>query len=173
MQSEECRSAPGAAKTLILALGNPILCDDGVAWEIADLLGRRLPAGQFDIMKESGATLDLLHRFAGYERLAVIDAIQLGTASVGTVHRFSLSDFESSIRYSSAHDINFATAFAVGRKYGYEIPDDIRIYGIEVKELRRFGEGLTPGLQSRLGDIVDELARELWDLGVKGSRGQT
>ena len=148
-------------KTLILALGNPILSDDAVGWEIADRLVARLPADETHVMKESGATLDLLPRFAGYERLVVVDAIQLGTAPVGTVHRMTLDDLRSTVRRSSAHDINFATAFAVGRQWGYEIPRDIRIYGIEVRELRRFSENLTPEVQERLEAITGEILADL------------
>ena len=148
-------------KTLILALGNPILSDDGVGWEVADLLAERLDGQDVDFLKESGATLDLLRRFAGYDRLVVLDAIQLGEGPVGTVYRFSLDDLQSTIRYSSAHDINFATAFSLGRSLGYDVPEDIRIYAIEVKELRTFAEGCTPEVARKLPEIADEIAGDL------------
>ena len=54
--------------------------------------------------------MDIIPKLAGYDRLVVIDAIQLGDVPIGTVHRFSLSDLASTIRLSSPHDINFATA---------------------------------------------------------------
>ena len=148
-------------KTLILALGNPILSDDGVGWEVADLLAEMLDARDVDILKESGATLDLLHRFAGYDRLAVLDAIQLGEAPSGTLYRLSIDDLRSTIRYSSAHDLNFATAFALGRSLGYDMPEDIRVYAIEVKELRRFAEGCTPEVARKLPEIASEIAADL------------
>ena len=148
-------------KTLILALGNPILSDDAVGFEIADRLERALPADEYDFMKESGATLDLLGKIRGYNRLIVVDAIQLGTAPVGTLHRFTLGDLQSTVRCSSAHDINFASAFAVGRRLGYAVPDEIRIYGIEVQELRRFAEGCTPQVAARLDGIAEEILAEL------------
>ena len=70
--------------------------------------------------------------------------LRLKHYSIRTEHRFTLEDFKSTIRYSSAHDINFASAFAMGRELGYDVPVDVRIYGIEVQELRRFAEGCTP-----------------------------
>jgi hydrogenase maturation protease len=148
-------------KTLILALGNPILSDDGVGWEIADRLAAVCPPDKVDILKESGATFDLLAKFAGYDRLAIIDAIQLGKGPVGTVYRFTLEDLQSTVRYSSAHDINFATAIAMGRDLQYPIPDDIRIFGIEVKELRRFSEHCTPDLQLKVEGIAREILEDL------------
>jgi hydrogenase maturation protease len=145
------------SKMLVLALGNPILSDDAVGWEIADRLEKLLPPGTADFMRESGATLDLIGKLAGYERLIIIDAVQLGQAPVGTLYRFTLDDFRATIRHSSAHDINFATAFEVGRRYGYPIPHDIRIYAIEVHELTRFAEGCTPEVVARLDALAQEI----------------
>jgi len=154
----ECRTP----KTLILALGNPILSDDGVAWEIADRLAH-LAATHTDILKEGAATLDLVPRISRYDRLIVIDAIQLGTAAVGTVHRFSLDDLRDTIHFTCAHDLNFASAFAVGEKLGYPIPREVRIFGIEVKELNRFGDTCTEEVAQKLDTIATELAQAVFD----------
>jgi hydrogenase maturation protease len=150
-------------KTLILALGNPILSDDGVAWEIADRIEASLPCGSAHILRESSATLDLLGKFAPYDRLFVLDAILTGSAPIGTVHRFSPADLQSTVRFSSAHDINFATAFEIGRQLGYRIPPDIRIFGIEVKELTRFAEGCTPEVRAVIPAAAEEICREIMD----------
>jgi len=162
-------------KTLILALGNPILSDDGVAHEVADRLAKRLKSSsttpnpalskvegtQYDIIKSSAATMDIIPKLAGYERLAVVDAVQLGTAPLGTVHRFSLSDLASTVHPSSPHDINFATAFQMARQWGYHIPEDVRIYGIEVKELSRFSQGCSPEITEKLHEIVEYILCDL------------
>jgi hydrogenase maturation protease len=146
-------------KTLILALGNPILSDDGIGWEVADRLAERLD--HIDIVKSSAATMDIIPKLAGYERLAVIDAVLLGSAPPGTVHRLGLDDFAGTMRPSSPHDINFATAFQMAKQWGYDIPKDIRIYGIEVKELSRFAEGCTPQVTEKLDEIVQQIFKEL------------
>jgi len=148
-------------KTLILALGNPILSDDGVAHEVADRLEKRLQ--QTDIIKSSAATMDIIPKLAGYEHLVVVDAIQLGSVPPGTVHRFSLAELAGTVRLSSPHDINFATALQMGKEWGYDIPADIRIYGIEVKELSRFSEGCTPEVSEKLDEIVEQIVGDLPD----------
>ena len=80
-------------KTLILALGNPILSDDGVAFEVADRLVEGLCSsetqeqGGCDVIKSSAATMDIIPKLVGYERLIVIDAVQFGSAPPGTVAR--------------------------------------------------------------------------------------
>lgn len=148
-------------KTLILALGNPILSDDGVGWQVADYLAERLKNQKFDIIKSSAATMDVIPQLSRYDRLVVIDAIQLGSAPLGVVHRFSIEDFASTIRASSPHDINFATAIQMGREWGYDIPADIRIYGIEVKELSRFSEDCTPEVTEKLAKVVEQILGDL------------
>jgi len=154
-------------KTLILALGNPILSDDGVAHEVADRLAKRLksssttPNIQYDIIKSSAATMDIIPKLAGYHRLVVVDAVQLGSAPFGTVHRFSLTELASTVHPSSPHDINFATAFQMAKQWGYHIPEDVRIYGIEVKELSRFSQGCTPEITEKLHKIVEHILCDL------------
>ncbi|GAH44678.1 unnamed protein product, partial [marine sediment metagenome] len=108
-------------KTLILALGNPILSDDSAAHVVADRLAERLssscvlheescqeantpydiPNTQYKIIKSSAATMDIIPQLVGYQRLVVIDTIQLGSAPPGTVHRFALDDLANTIRISS------------------------------------------------------------------------
>jgi hydrogenase maturation protease len=148
-------------KTLILALGNPILSDDAVAFEVADHLTEHLDSTQYDIIKSSAATMDIIPKLAGYDRLVVIDAIQLGSAPLGTVHRFSLADLDSTVRKSSPHDINFATAFSMAEQWGYHIPADIRIYGIEVKELSKFSQNCTPEIKEKLHVIEKHILNDI------------
>jgi hydrogenase maturation protease len=158
-------------RTLILALGNPILSDDGVAHEVADRLEERFAsenskfppkaAAQYDIVKSSAATMDIIPLLAGYQRLVVVDAIQLGSVPPGTVHRFSLADLASTVRPSSPHDINFATALQLGREWGYHIPVDVCIYAIEVKELLRFSGSCTPEVAAELDEIVEQIFSDL------------
>jgi len=162
LQSEIRNPRSAIPRTLILALGNPILSDDGVAWEIADRLASGAAETQTDILKESAATLDLIPRISQYDRLVVIDAVQLGTAEVGTVHRFTLADLRETIHYTSAHDLNFASAFAVGDRLGYPTPREVLIFGIEVKELRRFAESCTPEVAAKLDRIAEEIARAIF-----------
>ena len=154
-------------KTLILALGNPILSDDGVAREVADRLEECLhsslgeKAKQYDIIKSSGATMDIVPQLAGYQRLAVIDAVQLGLGPPGTMYRLDFSDLASTVQPSSPHDINFATALEIAKTWGYHIPPDIRIYGIEVKELLRFSGSCTSEVVKKLDEIVQEILVDL------------
>ena len=91
---------------------------------------------------------------------SVIIVARLGSAAPGTMHRFNLADLVATIHPGNPHDINFATALQMGKEWGYHIPADIRIYGIEVKELLRFCEGCTPEVAEKLDEIVEQLLHE-------------
>lgn len=146
-------------KTLILALGNPILSDDRVGHEIADRIAKN--TSDFDIIKSSAATMDIIPKLAGYERLVIIDAIQLGTSNPGTVHFFTLDDFADTIRKSSPHDINFATAIQMAKEWGYDVPENVCIYAVEVKELAKFAESCTPEVQNKLDEITTRILKDI------------
>ena len=146
-------------KTVILALGNPILSDDAVGWEVADRLAKHLD--DVEIIKSSAATMDIIPHLAGCDRLLVIDAVKFGTAPPGSLHRLNLEDLAETVYLSSPHDINFATAFKLAEKWGYHIPPDIRIYAIEVIELNKFAQGCTPEVEKNLDKITKQILNDL------------
>ena len=49
----------------------------------------------------------------------------------------------------------------MAKQWGYHIPEDIRIYGIEVKELSRFSQGCTPEIAEKLNKIVEHILSNL------------
>jgi len=49
----------------------------------------------------------------------------------------------------------------MAKQGGYHIPADIRIYGIEVKELSRFPQGCTPEIAEKLNKIVEHILGDL------------
>jgi hydrogenase maturation protease len=144
-------------KTLILGIGNPILCDDGVGLNIASELD-----GFFDDVEISTTTmidLNLLDMLADYDKLFIIDAIQTGTSCIGTVKR--LSPGEGSLHLSSSHGIHFFELLQLGRDLGYRIPEIGGIYGIEIGEGSIFGTKLSPELISKKADIVREIVEDI------------
>ena len=144
-------------KTLILALGNPILGDDRVGLDMADLLAPALGSGAVVLKKECVGGLDLLPQIEGYSRLIVLDAIKTGTSPPGTLCVLDLSDLTSSLRLSSPHDVNFATALEVGRGMGMDMPEEVRIYAIEAADLKTFREGLSPCVSAAVEPAVRKI----------------
>jgi len=148
------------AATLILGLGNTILTDDRVGIEVGKKVFEACGGEGVDFLEASAGGLTLLDAVCGYENVIVIDAIKTG-AEVGTLHTFKAGDCIGSMRLASVHGVDFFTALETGRKLGMKVPDDIRIYAVEVLDPYTFSERMTPEVeQSVPGIVVDILKRE-------------
>jgi len=149
-------------RTLVLGVGNSILSDDAIGLVVARRLEKRYGEREdtdFGYNEEAGFTL--LEESLGYDRLVVVDSILTGSAP-GTVHRLDLSDLGRSIHSNSPHGMNLATVIALGRAQGMDVPDDVRIYAVEVIDTLTFGEELTPELADRVDEVVREIAAEVF-----------
>ena len=69
---------------------------------------------------------------------------------------FDPEDFEPTITNASAHDINLATAMAIGRDMEPEqMPVSVRFVAIEVEDLQTMREGLTEKVEASKDRAVD------------------
>jgi hydrogenase maturation protease len=147
---------------LIVGLGNEIASDDGVGILAAQRLARRLEhRTDVEVRALAWAGLSLLDVLVGRERAALVDSLSTGTRPPGSVVRLSESDFRGSVRLTSFHDIDYATALGLGRRLGWPLPDQIAIWAIEGAVLDRFGCGLSPPVAAALEQVVNEVAEYL------------
>jgi hydrogenase maturation protease len=138
-------------RTLVLGLGNPLVADDGVGLRVVRLLRERL-GDDADIEVDEGycGGLRLMERIVNYERVILVDALCSG-APPGTVRVLAVDDVPT--RHSaSTHDVDLATALALGRQAGAHLPatDRIRIVAIEVSDVLTFSEECTPAVQAAI-----------------------
>ncbi len=146
-------------KTLALGIGNPILTDDSVGIKVAHRLAEEVP--ELDAEEASEIGVVLLDFVPGYDKLLIIDSIKTEGGEVGDVYKLGMEDINYGEGFSmSSHGMDIATAFELGRQLGYEMPDEIRIYAIEVKDNEKFGEDLSREMESRMPDIIGQIIRE-------------
>ena len=108
--------------TLVLGMGDPILCDDGLGLHVAQRLrGLPMPDGAEVAESEVGG-LRLLELVRGFTKVVIIDALTTGRKP-GEISRLQGSDFSGGHRYGSAHSIHLGTALELGRRLGYPMPD--------------------------------------------------
>jgi hydrogenase maturation protease len=152
-------------RTLILGMGNPILCDDAVGIRLARDFRTRLEAGSdghpdTDIIEDcSVGGLNLLDLVMGYERLIVFDAIRTPQAQPGTWHSMTGATFRETMNLNNVHDANFTTALELGRRMGACIPspEDVHIFAVEILDNTTFSETMTPELESAYADFSREI----------------
>jgi len=145
--------------TLVLGLGNPILRDDGVGIKVAREIGRRLISSSIDVREASVAGLGLLELIQGYTKVVLIDSIQIKGGVPGEIFLLDLNDLKHTIRLSSPHDVNFATAIGLGKKLGLNLPGEIRIYAIQVEDISTFGENCSPSVEKAISGIAEKIIR--------------
>ena len=140
-------------KTIVVGLGNPILGDDGVGWQVAGQVAAGLQQShnrdaatcpvEVDCLAVGG--LSLMERLAGYDRAILIDAISTGLEPAGTVSCLPLESLPEwpPGHSASAHDTSLQNALRVGRSSGVPLPGSITVISVEVQSLFEFSEELS------------------------------
>ena len=150
-----------ALKTLILGLGNPILCDDSAGYKVAMALKEKLDMPGMDIKEAGLAGLDFLELITGYDRVIVIDAIQTENGRPGQIHRFGPDSLAVTRHASTTHNINIATALELGKKLNLKLPQEITIFAIEVEDVSTFTEECTSAVEKAITRCAVMVMREL------------
>ncbi len=156
-------------KTLILGLGNPILTDDGVGVKAARELERQVDLDAYPnltITEASAGGLRLMEVMLDFQRVVLIDAYYLNPEQTkpGTIHRLSLEDLRtvSPTQHStSAHDTSLVTALDAAKQMGYQIPEELIIYAVEVENILEFSETPTPAVARAIPLVVESIIKEL------------
>ena len=144
--------------TLILGVGNPILTDDGVGIKIAQKLKEQNP--ELEVVETSEAGMALLDLIAGYNKLIIIDSIKTEQGKLGQVYKLKLENLKPAMDVSSSHGIGIATAFELGQRLGYRMPEYISIYAVEIKDNTTFGEECTEEVEERIPFIMSQIIEE-------------
>jgi hydrogenase maturation protease len=132
-------------KTLVIGLGNPILGDDGVGWKVAEAVKKQItPDLPIDIECVSLGGISLMEHLIGYQHAILIDAFALDEP-IGSILVLKLSELPnySAFHTTSAYDLSLQKAIQMGRSMGAQLPEDIRIVGITIKQAYEFNEELS------------------------------
>ncbi|MFH0916274.1 MAG: hydrogenase maturation protease [bacterium] len=139
-------------RTIILGMGNPILCDDAVgirlAKDFSTELKDRTDVHIFEDCSVGG--LNLLDLVTGYDRLIVFDSIKTTGAQPGAWHAMTGESFRETMNLTNVHDANFTTALELGRRMGAHIPspENVHIFAVEIVDNAIFSESMTAELES-------------------------
>jgi len=156
-------------KTLILGLGNPILTDDAVGIRIAQELKQEIP--DLEVIGVSEAGIALLEHVVGYDKLVIVDSIKTEKGKPGELYKLGLEDLKPATDFSSSHGIGIATAFKLGERLGYPMPEQVSIYAVEIRDNTTFGEKCTQEVAQSIPFIVRQIIKEerLWKISSQKS----
>ena len=148
-------------KTLVLGLGNPILCDDGVGLRVARAVEGKLNRQDVTVAEASIASLDLLDLIVDFDRAIIIDAIRTRDGKAGQIYRLEPTVFNDTRHAAPPHGLNLATALELGNRLGLAVPHEIVIFAIEVENVTSFGEECTPEVERAIPAVAEMVINEL------------
>lgn len=143
-------------KTLVLGLGNPILCDDRIGLRVIE----ELEGLHFDLNiilhKTTLAGFNLLENLSGFDRAIIVDAIQTG-AKPGKIYRLTPQDVIAQHAFPHLHNLDFFRALILGQELVWDIPKDVMIVAIEAEDVSTFGEDLTLEVEKAIPKAVEHI----------------
>ena len=156
---------PGTPRQLLLlGLGNDILTDDAVGLFVVRELRPKLAAHpSIDVCETTEMGLALLEFITGYRTVVIVDSIQTGKVPPGFVHELDAPALNQ-LTGRTPHFVGVSETLALGQTLGLAMPEQVRIFAIEVKDPFTVGTALTPSLQSALPGIVQRIALALQTL---------
>jgi hydrogenase maturation protease len=151
-------------RLLLLGLGNDILTDDAVGLHIVRELRSQL-AGLpcLDVQETTEMGLALLDFITGYHAVVIVDSIQTGKAPPGFLHDLAPSTL-TQLTGRTPHFLGVSETLALGRQLRLAMPEQVKIFAIEVDDPFTLGTSLTPALRSALPGITKRVAAALREL---------
>jgi len=160
--------------TLVVGLGNPLLGDDSVGWQVAEQVRQAVCAAKYRIEVDCLAVggLRLMERLVGYDRAILIDAITTGRDSAGSLSCCALEDLPdwTEGHFSSAHDVTLQIALDFGRALGLRLPGKVIVVGVEAEGSFDFAEVLSPSVSAAVPRAVQTVLDLLRWLSVEEQR---
>jgi hydrogenase maturation protease len=148
------------ARTLVLGIGNTLLCDEGVGVVVMEALSRRL-GERDDLEFMDGGTLSftLAGPIAEHDGLIVIDAAEMGArpGSVAVFANEEMDRFLGSNRKRSVHEVSLIDLMAVALLEGC-LPPRRALIAIQ-PALVDWGERLSPPVAAALDEACDRAQR--------------
>ena len=150
--------ASGQARTALVGFGNPLGGDDAIGPLVARGLHEALGRPQnCDLLELCTSDFGVMERLIGYQRAVIIDALVDEAAEVGAVKPVQVSAHACAPSIG-LHTAGFEAALALARMLGLEVPPQVAVYGIVIREPLNFGQSLSAALEARLPEIVAEIA---------------
>jgi hydrogenase maturation protease len=150
-------SATVVPSLLLLGLGNDILTDDAIGLRVVRQLQSEFAGdAAIDVRETTEMGLALLDFMTGYSAVIIVDAIQTGQAAVGFVHELDPSSLRQ-LTGGTPHFLGVGDTLALGRQLGLVMPEQVRIFAVEVEDPFTLGTNLTPALNVALPSIVSSI----------------
>lgn len=144
-------------KTLVLGIGNLLLCDEGIGVHaVRALIEAGCENASTTVMEVGTAILDALPAIEDAGRIIVLDAVK-ADGEPGSVYRMPFDDFVHSRCIASLHGFDLARVLALTRRN--DVPDVV-VIGMEPARID-WGLDLSPQAAKALPLMLDAVREEI------------
>ena len=142
-------------KCVVVGIGNPYLQDDRAGVVVLELLEKEDLPCHTEVVYTVG--FEVMDKIRGFERAIIIDACMLGNEP-GSILEVTVDDIFSTHALVNSHAITLGTTLKTGLMcFPDEMPEDIRIILIEVKEIKEFTQQMSPEVEAAVVTVVDRI----------------
>lgn len=147
-------------RTIIICIGNELIADDAVGFEIYN----RLQGCNARLEFRGLGGIDILSLLDGETDMIIVDAVQLG-AEPGTVHVIPWDSLPRNSSAISAHGLGLRETIEIGTVlYPQGMPERITLVGIEGRCFNRTREYMTSDVKAAICkavNTIEELIKQL------------
>ena len=157
-------------KLVVLGVGNSIRMDDGAGIHVVEQLEQdeKLKHLEISFQYLNTGGLDILDAIDGFEHAIIVDAASMadqGLKPGDIFHLENLNDID--IKQSSgisSHGVGVLPVLKYAKMGGYNVPNPIEIYGVQIKEIGFIGEELTPEVTKGVHKLIPMLRKYILTL---------
>ena len=159
-----------AKKLVDLGVGNSIRMDDGAGIRVVEQLEQDEDLKNYKISFQYLNTggLDILDAIDGYEHAIIVDAASMAHEGLQPGEIFYLKNLnEIDVKDPggiSSHGVGVLPVLNYAKIGGYQIPNPIEIYGVQIKEIGFISEELTPEVAKGVESLVPKLKSHIISL---------
>jgi len=146
------------ARVLIVAYGNPLRSDDGVAWRAADLLAEKYSESKVEILRLQQLAPELSEVISHFATVIFIDAAMADNNSApGQIHVEEVASQARAETPRFTHAISPQIVVALAAKlYGAELQTFlVTVIAVSLEH----GDALSPSVAAALPSLVSEVDR--------------
>lgn len=144
-------------KTLVLGIGNLLLCDEGVGVHVARALQSRDLGPDVCILDVGTSFLEALPDIERADRIIVVDAMQ-GGERPGTIYRVPFDDCVHPECIASLHGFDLSRVLFLS---GRQSPPEVIVIGVEPAVIE-WGLDLSKELRRVIPDLIEATECEIF-----------
>lgn len=142
---------------LIVAYGNPLRRDDGVAWRVAGALRGKFPEEQVEVLCLHQLAPELAETSRGFECVIFVDAASTEAGKAGEIRVEEIRDEAIAKSHGAAfgHSLSPAAVLALAAKLYGAKP---QVFSVTVTgEDFGHGDGLSPSVAAAVPDLISRI----------------